>query len=296
MKPEEIARMPAFIVLGAEKAGTTALHYLLRQHPQIFVAPKEPEFFSFEGNPVRRQDITSLAEYQALFEPAPAHAVCGDVSTTYLCSPEAPQRIKAYVPDARLIAILRNPIERAYSRYWMWLKAHPEELPYTPEKFLRFFRDHGGRVPWDNIRDRGLYAEQLRRYLDSCSHRQIQVVLYEDYKHAPEKTLSTLLEFIGVDPNVRLENKVHGATGRSRSELMRKLIRQQYWPPAMRSVVKGIFPRKLLSDVYQALDEANTIRPAALDDETRKELTAFYRDDILDLQDLLGRDLSRWLG
>jgi hypothetical protein len=120
--------LPNFLVIGAGRSGTTSLHHYLGQHPDIFVpAVKEPNFFAFMGEDIvvvdhydhwiRQNSITDLAAYKALFDRATAEHAIGEVSPQYLFNRRAPERIKALIPQARLIVILRNPADRAYADY-----------------------------------------------------------------------------------------------------------------------------------------------------------------------------------
>lgn len=285
--------MPTFLVLGAEKAGTTALHRLLRKHPKVYVAPKEPEFFSFEWNNIRGRDVTTLEGYQALFQGVTNKIALGDVSTTYLPSPSAAEKIKQYIPNARLVAILRHPAERAFSRYWMSVKYYPERLPYSPDKFLFFFHNQTYNPPWADIRSRGFYYKHLKRYYDLFPVGQIRVFLYEEFKKDSKKFLSQLLEFIGVDSTFIPKNQHFATSGQVRSQFVNRIIKAK-----LNSIIKRYIPHNLIargSSLKACMDKLNTISPPKLDIQTRKQLVDYYRDDILKLQDLLDQDLSHWL-
>ena len=125
--------LPNFLIIGAMKSGTTSLYHYLKQHPQIYMSSiKEPNFFALEGSNldfngaegkeqiqrlIKRESIINIEEYRALFRRAAHETAIGEASPMYLYSPEAPYRIRYYVPEAKLITILRNPVERAYSAF-----------------------------------------------------------------------------------------------------------------------------------------------------------------------------------
>ena len=120
--------MPNFLIIGAMRAGTTSLYHYLKQHPQVYMSPvKEPRFFALEGekpDPGRPTDerlmnhsITDIEAYRALFQAVSKETAIGEASPLYLYSPKAPERIRHYIPDAKLIAVLRDPVERAYSHF-----------------------------------------------------------------------------------------------------------------------------------------------------------------------------------
>ena len=118
--------LPNFLVIGAAKSGTSSLYMYLKQHPEIYMSPiKEPHFFSFDdeskmtkgpGDPIHKA-ITNFDDYQAQFDGVTDEKAIGEASTSYLYRPEAPGRIHAMLPDAKLIVILRNPVDRAFSAY-----------------------------------------------------------------------------------------------------------------------------------------------------------------------------------
>src|SRR5947209_2632070 len=121
--------LPTFLIIGAMKSGTTALYHALRQHPDIWMSPeKEPHFFAFEDQEIpyagprdryilESMTVRDIAAYRRLFEPGAAKAAAGEASVMYLYLPHVPPRVKERVPTARLIALLRNPVDRAYSSY-----------------------------------------------------------------------------------------------------------------------------------------------------------------------------------
>ncbi len=143
----EQPRKPDFFVVGAAKSGTSSLHRHLEQHPAVFMpAVKEPHFFSDERPPV--QEVKSLREYLALFADSPLGARAGEASTSNLYSPESASRIKAFQPDAGIIMVLRNPVDRAYSQYWN--QVHEGVEPLSFEEALEAEWNYVGLV--DTIR------------------------------------------------------------------------------------------------------------------------------------------------
>ena len=133
--------MPNFLIIGANKAGTTSIYSYLKQHPQIYMSPvKEPMFFTLEGKNIDRTEVSrqitlktavnDIEDYQALFQGVSNEKAIGEASTAYLHCPWCAERIKQYIPDVKLIAILRDPIERAYSNYLMYVRWGLETLDF----------------------------------------------------------------------------------------------------------------------------------------------------------------------
>ncbi len=289
--------LPNFLIIGAMKSGTTALYYYLEQHPQVYMSPvKEPDFFCFEGKKeVNSTAITNIEAYRRLFNNASSELALGEASHCYLYSPEAVQRIKFYVPEAKLIAILRNPVDRAYSHFLHMVRTGTEPLT----DFALALREDGRESRRDRVYQdyigRGLYYEQVKRYLDEFPREQIKVYLYEDLKTAPVATLQDAFGFLGVDdsfiPDVSLKRNV---SGYPKSKVLDKLLR----PGPVAHVLKLYLPTELrwrLSKVHDNLKTRNLVKPSPIQPEIRQQLIDKYRVDILELQELIRRDLSNWL-
>ena len=218
------SRLPTFLVIGAARSGTTALYLYLRQHPNVFMAKgKETNFFAFEGEALDfrgpgaefvNNSVASLDEYRKLFADAPADAAIGEASPLYLYAPRAAGRIHARLPDARLIAILRNPIEQAYSHY---LYARKEAIePLADFGAALDAQEERKRAHWQPLFqyiDFARYDVQLRRYLEHFSRDQLQLFLYEDFASDPVRATQAIFAFIGVDPSFVPDVSARANTG-----------------------------------------------------------------------------------
>jgi len=296
--------MPNFLVIGAAKSGTTSLYHYLKQHPQIYMSPiKEPKFFAYEGMVVdfcgpRDENlnlgtITAVEAYRALFQDVSNELAIGEASPIYIYNSRAPGRIKHYIPRVKLIAILRNPAERAYSSFTGLLRDGREPLP----DFAEALRQEKTRISnnWSffwHYKQRGFYYVQLKRYFDLFNREQIKIYLYEDFRDNPLGILKDIFRFLDVDdnfvPDLSLRYNVSG-TPRNR-----KLHIFLAGPNSMKSILERLVPEKLRSRIRLALIDRNLIKKQ-LPPDVRRELIRGYREDILKLQDLIGRDLSKWL-
>jgi hypothetical protein len=280
------------------KSGTTALYYYLEQHPQIYMSPvKEPNFFSSEGRESSDGDsVTHIGDYQDLFKGVSGEKAIGEASHCYLYEPKAVGRIKYYVPDAKLIAILRNPIDRAYSHFLHMVRNGTEPV----SDFARALReeetgDHTKRTFQDYI-GRGLYYGQLKRYFDTFDRDQLSVYLYEDLSRGPIDTLQDAFLFLGVDdsfvPDVSLKRNV---SGYPRYKTLDKLLRG---PSSVKHAIKLYLPSRMrwrFSQAFDYLKTRNLVEPPPMQPVVRRQLTEVYREDILKLQELICRDLSGWV-
>jgi hypothetical protein len=297
-------RFPTFLQIGASKSGTTSVYRYLEQHPEIFVSRvKEPRFFALEGHPldfrgpgddrVREGAVTTLAAYQQLFDGVREQRAIGEASVLYLYHPDAVDSIARRIPDVKLVAVLRNPAERAYSAFLYRIRDGVEPLTSFEEALDAEPRRmaEGWYYGW-YYRDIGFYHRQLRRYYDRFDRSRIQVHLYDDLQRDPITMMKAVFGFLGVDDGFRPDVSVHhNPSG------FPKHPRVQRWLSArhpVKEALKSVIPEQWGHKVISWLQPKNLIRPP-LSQETKARLLDGYREDILRLQDLIGRDLSDWL-
>jgi hypothetical protein len=289
--------MPNFLIIGAMKSGTTALYYYLAQHPQVYMSPvKEPNFFCSEGQASRDGSVARIETYQVLFKDVSDEKAIGEASHCYLYEPEAAVRIRQYLPDAKFVAVLRDPVDRAYSHFLHMVRNGTEPLTDFGQALgeeaagayqNRGFQDYVGR---------GLYYYQLKRYFDMFGREQVKVYLYEDLSKGPVGVLQDIFRFLKVDasfvPDVSLRRNVSGSP---RNETVDKLLRR---PSPIKDVLKMHLPAGLrwrLSRAFDYLKTRNLVEPSVVEPEVRRRLRSIYREDILKVQELIHRDLSEWL-
>lgn len=297
-------RLPDFLVIGAAKSGTTALWSFLRQHPQVFMPElKEPHHFAFEPDrpaPVFKgpgatihQAVTNQRAYAALFEPAGSARAVGEASALYLYLPDAAARIEAALPDVRLVAILRQPADRAFSSYQHLKRQGREPAPgfeAALELEERRISDGWGFL-W-RYRDLGHYPRQLRAYLERFGPERLLVHLYDDLLRDPRAVMRRTYQFLGVDPG--FEPDVSARTnvgGVPRAGWRGRLLSRR--SPVRRAA--SVFVPARLRRRAGALADRQGLRRETLDPESRRRLTEEFRGEILELGRLLERDTSAWL-
>ena len=298
-------RLPNFIVIGAPKSGTTALRRYLIQHPEIFMStPKEPRFFALvgeklnfmepDGRPalINKSRFTTLEAYGRLFEKASREKAVGEASVEYLSHPQAAERIRQHLPDVKLLAILRNPVEAAYSGYLMTRGVGLEPCA----TFLDAIRDQDRRVR-ENCFDGlyvqpGFYHAHLTRYGELFGDSQIRVYLYEDLTGNPRSVVEDIFRFLGVDagfvPDLNLSVNRSGVP---KSMLLHRAMTGRTNPLVPR--ITRLLPRRAYK-FLAGIRNWNLARPE-MPPATREELLDIFRDDIGKLQRHLGRDLANWL-
>jgi hypothetical protein len=295
--------LPDFLLVGAPKAGTTALHVALSRHPQLFLsAVKEPKFFLTDGAPPAgpggpgdaqtfREYVWRRADYERLFDAAPAGALRGESTTLYLRDPAAHERIARTVPDARLVAVVRDPVDRAHSNWTHLRSAGLEpEADFLRACALEPSRVEAGWGPFWRYVSLGFYGAQLEHLFSVFPREQVHVVLYRDLRRSPVETLDAICAFLGVHPGVVGEvpaENVTAAAGRSWTDAAvgRVLPALDRVPGRLRAPVVGWVRRHL-----QREQRVRTpLTPAE-----RAELLPAYAEDITLLERLSGLDLRHW--
>lgn len=297
-----LMEVPDVIVIGAPRSGTTSLYRYLDEHPEVYMSPlKETRFFAHEGRSVdyegpadahayNRDTVTDVATYRQLFEDRAPGQRTGEASPVYLYRGDrAAKRIRHHVPDARLVAIFRNPVERAYSDFLNMVRLGWEPV----HDFGRALAREEERIaahwsPYYHYQAKGFYADQVRTYLDRFDREQIKFFLFEELRQDADAVMEELFTFVGVDPSVSVRTETrHNRSGLPRSEWMHRLLTH----PRLERLMRGP-----LRTVRTTLRDWNTApKKPPLDPVVRADLKSTYRDDIQDLQKLIDRNLSHWL-
>ncbi len=300
--------IPNFFLIGPAKAGTTAVAEGLALHPEIFISePKEPFFFMYQGgNPygLEASGKDSLAWYLSLYQNADGHKALGDATTYYICLYHCAAEIYEFNPDAKIIAILRNPVFRAFSMYRYWHMNSPH--PISTDDFVDCFHGEKLRHPFEidreirigHLKDPGLYGKHLKRYFQVFPRDQIKIVFYDELVNDPSSFYKSLHAHLGVtlDKKFLPENQPVNVTVERKSKTLHHLLNRGYSGPILDGVKKTPIGAVLRS-LRETVNAAN-VKPKSEElkfpAERYAELIAVYRDDIAQLEDLLGVDLEGW--
>ena len=298
--------LPDFFIVGAPKCGTTALYQYLSRHPQIFMpVKKEPHYFAQD---FQTSGLTAYVQdwkaYLALFDEAQDAACIGEASVFYLYSEDAADKIRQRIPDAKIIAMLRNPVEMIYSLYHQELFAGNEVLSTFEEALAaEAQRKQGIGIPVRSTakklfyREIGRYSVQLERYISCFGRENVHVIIYDDFKHDTATAVRDTLHFLEVDTHFDTEYIVYNANKEARiTALNRFFFRPPAWYDVMRSAARRIIPQATRNTVNQFIKRLNTSiksRPA-LRVATRQQLTLEFQPEVERLSKLLNRDLTHW--
>ena len=311
-------RTPNFFIVGAPKAGTTSLYHYLDQHPDIYMSPlKEPSHFSLEVRPenfepalqpqARREEeavrqylagpldqkrfsgiVRNYDDYLRLFAGAREQTAIGEASVCYLRSQTAPKAIASRLPHARIIIVLRDPADRAFSQYLHNVSDGVVSSTFRDHIDASLHRTGNAFGVLHPMLEFGLYADQVQRYLDAFPRERVGIWLYEDTKRP--SFLSEVLQFLQVDPTFTLDT--------STRHLQPQLPRMTGFSQTLRrngiwDKIKNLTPAPIKPFVRNlAYRKAGSVKMSA---HERAFLIYYYEEDIIKLAKILKRDLSAWL-
>ncbi len=286
---------PNFLIVGAAKSGTISLYYYLNQHPEICLPMKESFFFTSQFFP---SEFNSVNEYFQAFEKCKGAKRFGESGTSYLYYYEASiSKIKELLGDIKIIAILRNPVDRAYSNYTHYVRDGGEDLSFEDSLNAEESRIAEGRHFMYHYKRMGLYASQIAAYQQAFS--EVKVVLYDDLLNNAEGLMHELYEFLDVDASFAADTQTRfNASGKPKREWAQKIFHYLLFEPSwfkklLKPIYRPIEPQ--IAKILHRLMQKNLQPKEAISPEFRKILIEFFRKDILRLQKLIGRDLSMWL-
>lgn len=310
-------KIPNFFIVGAAKSGTTSLYHCLNQHPDVYMSPiKEPHYFckdircndfsaSYRNNvcldvkkylkksPLEKKHIAyidTIEEYLQLYRDAKDEKVIGEISNGYLYSSVASNEIYHFNNDAKVVMVLRNPIERAFSHWKMDLRGND----VYRKSFIGAIEDDLMKTDkgWGRSHlyiELGLYYEQVKRYMDLFPKNQILIFLYEDLDRSPNKFYTELFNFLKIPPSSLDTKKRHNAATIPAYPTLNYLIRKT----KVNYLAAKILPKKMKQIITESISTTDKLPELMRNDI--EELKKYFSSDIDKLQQLINRDLSFWI-
>jgi hypothetical protein len=299
--------LPDFLIVGAPKAGTTALHAALAAHPGLYMtAIKEPKFFLTDGPPpdkggpgdalTYREHVWRRTDYEALFAAAPPGALAGESTPLYLYDRGAVDRIRALIPDAKLIVILRDPVERAHSNWThLWSAGLEPVGDFLTACGQEDRRVAAGWAPFWHYTRLGRYGEQLEYLFKVFPREQVLVFRYRDLVDRPAVTLDRICAFLGVETGVVTEIPRQNVTAHPESTLAhRALSTLARAGDAAGRVLPGVAGAAVTRRLERFLQRGGRERQP-LSWEQRQAILPVFTSDIRLLERVLGEDFGDWL-
>jgi hypothetical protein len=288
---QERMMLPNFLIIGTQKAATSWLARCLGEHPDVFmVGIKEIHFFNHRFE-------RGLAWYESHFSDWAGQSVIGEATPGYINHPDAPGRIKATLgEEVKLIASLRHPVHRAYSAFWHYVRGGR----ISANADFRTVFQQSDQV---GLRSRGDYFTHLSRYLEYFPRKNLLILIYEEIKRDALKAVSDCLEFLGVDSQFvpsTLNSRVNKGTDprlfHSQAMALRRTVaaKTDLLPRGLREPFRAVGRHAFEHLILKRLPKQNSYVP--LDENLRQELLSEFMPGIIQLEGLLGRDLSIWYG
>lgn len=296
-------KLPDFLIVGAAKSGTTTLYYYLKQYTEIFLPPiKEPRFFSFVNNPPNYSypgpyEVTwKLEDYIDLFKGSKINQLIGEASPSYLYTHErAIKNMKDVYGDdykkLKIVIILRNPIERAYSQFMMNKRNYTEPFDFEQaflQETIATRLNNNWNIFFDYI-SAGLYFSQVKAYLNEFSN--VKILFYDDLVENQAQLIKELCEFLNVDFRDDLGVGRYNVSGAPRVDYINKLISE---PSRLKNFVKKVLPRDIRQEIRNITSKIN-LKPVEMSMQQRKYLSSIFKEDVHNLSKLFNKDLSKWL-
>jgi len=300
-------KKPNLFIVGSPKCGTTALSEYLREHPNIYMSePKEPHYFAIDIPKYRT--IKTEDEYYNIFDKSTdKHKIIGEASVFYMYSKVAINNIKRFNPDAKIIVMLRNPVQVAYSMHSQLLYTKDEDV----SDFIKAWelidkRKQGFNVP-KFCRDRKVlyydeiakYSNQLSRLFNVFPNKQIKIIFFDDFIKDTCSVYKDVLRFLELEDDNRLSFSKINENKRHNLDFVSNFTQRP--PQFIRSMVKPLKIIPGLKDsllfIMEGIRSINSIKGARqpLSNDIKMEMIEVYRDDIIALSDITDRDLHHWL-
>jgi len=293
---------PNFIIIGAMKAATTSLYTYLKQHPDVFMTTiKEPMFFNnfqkksnFKTTGRKRRKINTLEQYYQLFDAVKNEKAIGEASPSYISNENCPSLIQQHLPDTKIIAVLRQPVDRAYSNFLHARRADKEPIvDFETALNKEAERKIENWSPLYHYKSKGYYNEQLERYYNLFTKENIKILLFEDLVKNPIKTTQEVFKFLNIDNSFITDtSKKANVSGTPKGLFGFLIMKLRYY-----NLIPNIqFSNYLPSFVIQFIFNSAYKKASPLASEVKKRLTnTFYKGDILKLEKLIGKNLQHWL-
>ena len=294
--------IPNLFIVGAPKCGTTALNTYLGQHPEIFMTSyTESNYFATDLIPPD-DPFRSVEKYQALFSPVKNQNIVGEKSVYYMLSKKAAQNIYSFNPHAKIIMMLRNPVDMLQSHHSQQIYNGDEDITVFEEALrAEIGRKNGELEIQKNVRvkEKLFYSEvvsytnQVERYLSLFRDEQICIIIYDDFKRDTAGEFKKVLEFLQVDSTFQTDFSKINARKVKRIIFYSRFINT---PSLWKDFIKKLIPKRFQQDVYIALKKLETVyvNPPQMNPITKQQLQETYKEEIQKLSNVIGRDLSLW--
>jgi Sulfotransferase family len=297
----EDVTLPNFLIVGAEKCGTTSLYQYLKQHPDVYLpAKKELHYFAYDeigkiardpgGQSVLTHSCATREEYESYYCGIGAYTAVGEVSPSYFYFSQTSERLKRELDDPKIIIMLRDPVKKAHSQYMHLVRDNREHLSFFDALMAEDQRIAAGWGPLWRYTESSLYSSRVAKYLQVFGDDRVKISFFEDLLRSPEAVVNDLFEFIGVAPAGSIDtSRVYNKSGRPRSRLLADFLAK---PNPVTAAARRWVPEHLRDRIKHAMLDLNTGRKDAIDDRSRAYLRQRFAEDVRELERILGKRLN----
>lgn len=299
-----LSNKPDFIVAGCTKSGTTAVYTYLQQHPDIYMtAVKEPRYFAFAGKRpayagpgdharFNATTVYSGAAYSSLFDGRREEKIAGEASPAYMdnAHPHVADNIYRENPDTKIIILIRNPVERAFSMYQHHVRDGYEPLDFVDALDCEDIRLSNNWAPHWGYRAMGRISDQLATYFEKFVSKQVRIILYDDFKKDNQAAMNRIFSFLDVG-DFKIRQAYVNTPWVPKSKRIARFISR---PNPVINTARKLFPTTVKIKIRESLLQKPSVK-LKLPSETREELTDYFSEDILATARMTHMDLSHWL-
>ncbi|WP_174614760.1 sulfotransferase family protein [Virgibacillus ihumii] len=296
-------KKPNFFIAGISKSGTTSLHNYLDMHPDIFMSKfKEPQFFINEilefphngpGDRTEEDIVNTEEEYENLFKGVTDEKIIGESSSDYLYYEESASKIKAYSNDAKIVLMLRNPVDRAYSAYTHLTRDGREtkSFEYALNMEEERIRNNYGCM-W-HLKAMSLYYKKVKHFIDEFGKDNVKVIIFEEFKNNSSKVLNEICDFLNIErfnyDEVKLVN--YNTSGVPKNKKLLSLLQQGF----LKRLIKVLVPKIESREKIKKMLYSRILKRESMSESTRMELINYFKNDVRKLEEFLDVDLAHWL-
>ncbi len=292
--------LPNFIIIGASRSGTTSLYHYLRQHPQIYMSPvKETNYFAYDSKykysafESNRFKIRTFDQYTDLFNNVASQNIIGEASPRYLSTPFAAKRIYDMLPQVKILAILRNPVQRVYAAYLGKVRRFRESQSFADyiDSEINICTDQNYA---NSILYPGLYYTNLKRYIDQFDSNNLKIHIFEDFVSDIPQFYCDVLRYLGLNTDFKPDFSInYNPSGLPKYKALDILLKGNIFTKWVKMKIPYFFSIPLYKQIMRL--QSKSLYKPVIDESTRKKLISFYEKEIVQLEGLIGRDLSAWL-
>lgn len=284
-----MSMIPNFFIVGAPKAGTTSLYEYLSMHPEVYMPAsiKEPDYFSHEEILQQKlyyktEHITNEQKYEALFAGVTNQKAVGEASVSYLFYPGTASNIYRFNPAAKILIILREPVERAFSHYLMDSRLGLLDASFEEIVFQRL-KHQFAAMYYQQIVSLGEYAAQIERYLAVFGPDQVKILFYDHLKSDPEAVMRSIFEFLGINADFYIDtSQKFNAYAAPKNALVAKMYKMH----RVRSSISQLVPEGVKNSLRNTFFKES--KKPEVSNEAKAFLKDHYRNDVQKVRELTG--------